>query len=300
MVTNMRQLIASSNTLLFFTLLYLLLLPMIGCGGDIGMDMNPEAVQSNSKSMLIVQSDGAANTEASVSHETTTGRIQRRIVYDSRLSLIVEDYMIFESAITKLVESHRGFIAKSETNRRYENRQSGTWVARIPVENYSEFLTAVGQLGFAESRSENAQDITEEYVDVEARIRNNQQLEQRVLEMLEERTGKLSDVLEIERELARVRDEIERMQGRLRVLSDQSSLATITLSVREEKAYIPAAAPTLGARVSTTWRQSLSMLRQAGEGCLIATVAVVPWAVLVGFFAGVFYVMIRWLWRVKR
>jgi hypothetical protein len=296
----MRQPIASSNTLPFSTLLYLLLLPMIGCGGDIRMDMHPEAVQSSGESRLIVQSNDHAMKETNDSNETTIGKIQRRIVYDSQLSLVVKDYTIFESAITKLVESHRGFIAKSETNRRYESRQSGTWVARIPAENYTDFLTAVGQLGFAESRSENAQDITAEYVDVEARIRNNQQLEQRVLEMLEERTGKLSDVLEIERELARVRDEIERMQGRLRVLRDQSSLATITLQVREEKAYIPSAAPTLGTRVSTTWRQSLSMLRQAGESCLIATVAVVPWVLVIGFFAGAFYVVIRWLWRVKR
>ena len=124
----------------------------------------------------------------------------------------------------ELVNKHGGFVASSDTDRTYNDRQTGTWVIRIPVDSYSAFLRGVSVLGFAESRSENAQDVTEEYVDVEARIKNKSKLEERIITMLEERTGKLSDVLEIERELSRVREEIERMEGRLRFLKDRTSL----------------------------------------------------------------------------
>lgn len=222
----------------------------------------------------------AADASYPVTPVSSTGEqstLQRRIIYDSRLTLIVTSYSEFETQVVDLVEANQGFIAKSESTRKYADRQSGTWVVRIPVEHYTSFLSQVVQTGFAESRVENAQDITAEYVDVETRIRNNQQLEKRVLAILEERTGKLSDVLEIERELSRVRDEIERMQGQLRVLTDQSSLATITIIVREVKDYFPEAAPTLGARITTAWDQSIAQLLKASEAVLISFVVLIPW-----------------------
>ncbi|EMB16759.1 hypothetical protein RE6C_02574 [Rhodopirellula europaea 6C] len=137
-------------------------------------------------------------------------------------------------------------------------------------------------MGFAESRTEDAQDVTEEFVDVEARIRNNKKLEERIITMLEERTGKLSDVLEIERELSRVREEIERMEGRLRVLSDRSALATITIQCREEKEYVPPAAPTFSSRIQKSWSQSINAMKQTGENIVIAAIAILPWFLVIG------------------
>ena len=266
---------------------------MCGCGQEqqIGYDITPGSTQSMLVESPAEQDAGSADFDAMTLVSETTGvaKLQRRIVYNSELKLVVEQYDAFEKSIVGIVDAHDGFISSSETDRRYASRQSGTWVARIPVERYSEFLTAITELGFAESRSENAQDVTAEYVDVEARIRNNQQLEQRILEMLEERTGKLADVLEIERELARVRDEIERMQGRMRVLTDQSSLATITIQVREEQEYVPKTAPTLSSRLGSTWASSLEILRRAGEGLLLVGVALVPWLVTIGTLATIAY-----------
>ncbi|MEP3901539.1 DUF4349 domain-containing protein [Rhodopirellula bahusiensis] len=189
----------------------------------------------------------------------------------------MKEYAIFESELPDLVDQHGGFISNSETNRRYNNRQSGLWVARIPVANYVDFLQGVTGLGFAESRNEDAQDVTAEFVDVEARIRNNKKLEERIITMLEERTGKLSDVLEIERELSRVREEIERMEGRLRVLADRSSLATITIKCREEKEYVPPASPTFSSRIQMSWSESINAMKQTGENIAIAAIALLPW-----------------------
>ncbi|EMI18408.1 lipoprotein [Rhodopirellula maiorica SM1] len=164
---------------------------------------------------------------------------------------------------------------------------------RVPVDRYHEFVSGVGGLGFAESRREDAQDVTEEYVDVEARVRNNRKLEERIITMLAERTGKLSDVLEIERELARVREEIERMEGRLRLLADRTALATVTINVREEKEYVPPAAPTFSDRVATAFGGSLSSLRQLSENLLIALIALVPWIIVLGIPVTVVTVMVR-------
>ncbi len=219
----------------------------------------------------------------------------RKIVYTSSIGLVVEDYKAFESELPKLVRQHGGFVASSDTDRRYQNNQSGRWVVRIPVDQYSDFLSGVGALGFTESRSENAQDVTEEYVDLEARIENKKKLESRILTMLEERTGKLSEVLEIERELARVREEIERMEGRLRFLKDRTSLATITINCREEKEYEPPDPPTLLSRITASWTGSLTSLGRTGENLLVGTIAVAPWVVVLAIpFLIVRYLVKRW------
>lgn len=235
------------------------------------------------------ETDGEA-PEGDRSSETV--KSNRRIVYNTHLSLVVKEYATFESKLPDLVDQHGGFISNSETNRRYNNQQSGVWVARIPVANYLDFLQGVTGLGFAESRTEDADDVTAEFVDVEARIRNNKKLEERIITMLDERTGKLSEVLEIERELSRVREEIERMEGRLRVLSDRSALATITIKCREEKEYVPPASPTFGSRIEKSWAGSIDAMKQTGENIAIAAIAILPWLlvfavpILVGIAVG--------------
>lgn len=218
---------------------------------------------------------------------------ERKIIYNTSIELVVEDYQEFEKQIAQLVEQYGGFVAQAETRRRYSDRQSGTWTIRVPVDQYARFLTSVTSLGFAESRRENAQDVTEEFVDIEARVRNKRELESRIITMLEERTGKLADVLEIERELSRVREEIEVMEGRLRYLSDRTSLATITISCREEEKYTPPEAPTFRSRISRSWRGSLGALTTTGENLLVALVATVPWLLALGLPAALVGVAIR-------
>lgn len=231
---------------------------------------------------------------------TSSTTAERKIVYTSSIGLVVEDYQTFESELPKLVDKHGGFVASSDTDRRYQNNQSGRWVVRIPIEQYSDFLSGVGELGFAESRSENAQDVTEEYVDLQARIENKKRLESRILTMLEERAGKLSDVLEIERELARVREEIERMEGRLRFLKDRTSLATITINCREEKEYTPPEPPTLLSRITASWTGSLTSLRRTGENFLVGSIAVLPWLVVLAIPVLIVRYLIRRWWRKRK
>ena len=81
-----------------------------------------------------------------------------------------------------------------------------------------------------------SQDVTEEYYDVEARIKNKRVEEERLLKHLEQSTGKLEDILKVEKEISRVRGEIERQQGRLQYLDKLSALTTVTITLHERKA----------------------------------------------------------------
>ena len=228
---------------------------------------------------------------------SVTTPANRHIIYTTSIELVVEDYGNFETRLPQLVKEFGGFVASSETDRKYKDRQSGSWVVRVPAGSYNRFLAGVDSLGFCEMRRENAQDVTEEYIDVETRIANKQKLESRIVAMLEERSGKLSEVLDIERELARVREEIERMQGRLRFLKDRTTLATVTIQCREESEYIPPKAPTFLARLSSSWTKSLRFMRMLSENCVVALTACIPWIVIGGLPA---WFTLRWFKKRRR
>lgn len=245
-----------------------------------------EKAQSSADAVSAITPNVAQTGQADpLSSSSATGGATaetRKIIYDSTVDLVVDDYNEFESSLPAMVARYGGFVARSDTDRRHNDRQSGTWRIRIPVASYTAFRSGVTSLGFAESISENAQDVTEEYVDVVARVENKRKLETRIVSLLEERPGKLADVLEIERELSRVREEIERMEGRLRLLNDRTSLATITIRCREQQAYQPPAAPTFVSRIYNSGADSLRLLRAAAEQIAIVLTALSPWLAVVG------------------
>ena len=135
---------------------------------------------------------------------------------------------------------------------------------------------------------------------VAGRIRNRKREEEQLLKLLAERTGELKDVLAVEKELSRVREEVERLEGRLRVLEDLTALTTVTLTIDEVKNYIPAEAATLGTRVRRTFTGSLESLRTTGESLLIVAVAVTPWLVVLAIPVLILAVTVRRTWLRKR
>lgn len=115
-----------------------------------------------------------------------------------------------------------------------ENRvRTATLQLRIPSARFDEAVAGLSPLGTVESVDVQVEDVGEEFVDVTARVANARHLEERLVELLATRTGRLSDVLAVERELARVRQEIERYEGRLRYLRSRASVSTLTVSIHE-------------------------------------------------------------------
>jgi hypothetical protein len=158
---------------------------------------------------------------------------------------------------------------------------------KIPARRWGELLTGLNPIGKREALTESAQDVGEEFVDVSARVANARRLEERLIALLANRTGKLSDALSVERELARVREEIERYEGRLRYLRSQAAVSTMVVFVHEPP-------PVLGTQPGTNpiadafraaWRNFVGFI--AG---FIAFLGVLVPIVLVG-------VLIWWLIR---
>ena len=217
----------------------------------------------------------------------------RKIIYDSRIDLVVEQFDGISQKIIELANEVGGFIASENTGKMRGSKRSGNWVVRVPVLNYSTFLGKAAEIGILESQSQTAQDVTAQYVDLVARISNSKRLEERILHLLERKDAQLKSIIEVENELARVRGQIEQMEGSLRVLSDQTSLATVTISVREEVNYVPPNEPTFASKVSDAWTGSFTALTRLGKDTVIFLVAMVPWALIIVLLILIAYVIAK-------
>ncbi len=210
----------------------------------------------------------------------------RKIIYNAYIDLVTEDLGLFDSTLAKLIGAQRAYIADSMRTGSAGSSRRGMWKVRIPVEGYDAFVKAAVALGELVSVRADSQDVSEEYYDLDARQVAKKVEEARLLKHLTESTGKLEDILAVERELSRVRIEIERMQGRLKALANLTALATVTVTASEIKGYVPPQAPTLGMRIGRTFAGSVGSLGRFGESLLLACVAAAPWLPIFALGAG--------------
>jgi hypothetical protein len=216
------------------------------------------------------------------------------------VNLVVEQFDPIPAQVEALVNRFNAYVARSQITGSPGSPRRGQWTLRVPAERYEAFLLAAREIGEVESVSSDSQDVTEEFYDVEARIRNMKQEETRLLELLSKATGKLEEVLAVERELARVRGEIEQMEGRLRVLSNLTAMSTVTLDVREIKGYVPEEAASYGTQVRRAWRGSVTALGATAQAFSILLIAVLPWIGVILIPALLVLVVLRRIRRARK
>ncbi len=276
---------------------------LLGCGGEsAGESANKQALPSGEvlrESMEKAQrgdapaADEALGVGAGEAITSTADGLNRKIIYNAHVELVVEDFAGVPDRVVALVKRFDAYVASSDLSGSSGESRHARWTIRVPVERFEEFVNAAKGLGELVNVGTTSRDVSEEYYDVEARIRNKTKEEERLLALLEERPGKLEDVIAIERELSRVREELERMEGRMRVLSDLTSLTTVELSIREIRNYVPPQTPTLATRVRRAFAGSLTAIERAGESLLIGVVAIVPWLTVVAVGLCPAYVVVR-------
>ena len=135
-------------------------------------------------------------------------------------------------SVIDIVERYKGFITDSHSYVSRTGRKSGDIAVRVPQDKFLEVIAEMGHLGDVKSKHISGEDITEEYIDLTARLNNSERQERRLLEILD-MANNTKEVLEVERELWRVRGEIERLTGRIKYLENRVELATIHVSLNE-------------------------------------------------------------------
>jgi hypothetical protein len=227
------------------------------------------------------------------------GAIARKIIYDAQVDLVVASVDPIVRKVGSLVQEASGYIAEQNVTGSPGSLRSVHWKIRIPVEQFDSFVDSVLSLGELERNNRTSQDVTEQYYDIEARIKNKKVEEQTLNKILQERSGKLEDVLKIEIELSRVRGEIEQLEGKIRVLQNLSSLATLTLNVREREKFAPPppVVADFSTQISRTWQSSLLGLTNLGKSLILWAVSWVLWIPLLLVFAYIAWILARWLLR---
>lgn len=158
------------------------------------------------------------------------------VIRNGTASLEVDSLELAIAALHQLATAMGGYIGNSSQAAGSYNERTATLELKIPTARYDNAISNLAPIGKIESQTSTAEDVGEEFFDISARQANSRRLEERLITLLATRTGKLEDVLAVERELARVREEIERYEGRLRYLKAHVATSTLAVTVHEKRA----------------------------------------------------------------
>lgn len=158
----------------------------------------------------------------------------RMIAYRVTMTVEVKEFQLAKEKLLRLVEASGGYVAEASTAETPNQPRRADLVVRVPVTELPAVLEEMRGLGRVLNEQLTSEELTEQIVDLGARLRNARATEQRLIAVLNERTGKVRDILEVEREIARTRQEIERMEAHRQSLLHRVELATIHATLVEE------------------------------------------------------------------
>lgn len=259
--------------------------PMATNGMVVAKDMAPLANQSFVAADAISPAVAGSPPDTKViaaSDSATPGMIIRT----GQASIEIDKLDPALAKLRQLAAQLGGYVANSSFSGGRDQVRSATLELKIPAARYDQLTTGLNVIGKLESINTTADDVGEEYVDINARVANAHRLEERLVNLLATRTGKLEDVLAVERELARVREEVERYEGRMRFLRTRSAISTLTVTIHEP---VPILGKTPGenpveAAVRQAWRNFVGLI-----AAFIASLGVLVPVGLVGSVAWYFY-----------
>lgn len=164
--------------------------------------------------------------------EKTATLIERKLIKEGRVVFETDDLNSSRETIFKAIEKHDAYIS-SDREHNSHGQKSNTLTIRVPIKKFDDFLrdAALGVKKF-EQKEINVKDVTEEFLDIDIRLKTKKKLEQRYLDLLKQARN-VSEILEIERELEQLRTAIELIEGRLNYLENNSSFSTLSITFFE-------------------------------------------------------------------
>jgi len=203
------------------------------------------------------------------------------VVRTATLQLVVADVERTRALLDQIVKEGGGFVSQMETS---GSRGEARWLTitlRVPETRLTDVLTGLKKLGTVRTESQGGEDVTSQATDLDARLSNARETEKRLVAVLQQRTGKVADVLEVEREIARVRESIELMTSEREHLKDRVSYATISLHVTEEvKASLDLGTPSLSGRFRNALVEGTTAAMSALLATMLFLIRVAPSALL--------------------
>jgi hypothetical protein len=165
----------------------------------------------------------------------------RKLIRNATVELEIVSFDNAVQKITVIANEEHGYVATTDSEKQANGKLRGQVVVKVLPENLDRLLQKIRSLGELRNQTLGTEDVTKAYFDTDARLKNAHVMEQRLIEMLKTKTGKVSDLLQVEKELGRVREDIEKMQGELKYWDSQVQFATVTMSLAEKDMEEPAA-----------------------------------------------------------
>jgi len=185
------------------------------------------------------------------------------LIKKATLNFDVKDYTEARKRIVNIIKSNNAYIS-SEYESKNDYQISNTMQIRVASDKFELLIDSlIGQANNLDQKIITVEDITEEFVDVKARLNAKRQVEKRYLEILS-KAGSVREILEVEQKLGQIREEIEAREGRLKFLSHQVSLSTINMTFYQQKTFMPKARISFLNRFSSSfisgWRGLIEFL----------------------------------------
>lgn len=217
------------------------------------------------------------------------------IVQTASITLLAANYDQSSGAIQSLAAKHGGYAQDITANSQTGSARSLSATLRVPEKQLEALLADLRKLGHVEQETRNNQEITGQYVDLTARLKTSRAAEQRILELLRTKTGNLNEVLQAEEELARVRGQIESMDGQRANMEHQVRYATVQVQLSEEyREQLNPESFSTGRRLRNSLVEGLGNLAGGITGAAIFAFAYGP-SIL--FWLGLLAVPAWFIWR---
>ncbi|MBO0962632.1 DUF4349 domain-containing protein [Neobacillus sp. MM2021_6] len=228
--------------------IFAIIVGIAGCSSSSKSEDRAKMSMENKSVMDSSQSDGGEqpalvkgdNAKANQTPPTANLEVPNQmVIYQADLQLRIRNFEQTVKRLEEKAEKYGGYIAESNASKGDKDQVSGSLKIRIPQKYFQDFLhDAEGQAAEVLQRNITGQDVTEEYVDLESRLKSKKAVEERLLAFMKA-TVKTEDLLKISADLAAVQEEIEVIEGRMKFLENQTSLSTITITMYENKVIIP-------------------------------------------------------------
>ncbi|WP_438313160.1 DUF4349 domain-containing protein [Sporosarcina sp. FA9] len=281
---------------IFILLLSSLFVLMASCSSDRAKDDVQMESSKSSNDMAMDKKEKSLSEEESADVESEVAPTNRMIIHRAELQINVKNLENALLTIEKKVSEYGGYIVESNVFRENEERVSGKITVRIPEKHFQSFLSdAEGEAADIPKRYVTGDDITEQYIDLESRVKSKRAVEERLLEFMGN-AEKTEDLLKISSDLAKIQEEIELIVGKMKYFENQTSFSTVEISMFENRIIVPG----LESKNLDTWEKtkkqlatSTNFILATGSGLIVFFIGNLPVLIFLLFVGLGIYFIIR-------
>lgn len=220
------------------------------------------------------------------------------IARTAELAITTKDFEAARARVEEILKRQGGYVGQMNVSSSSDAERKLTATLRVPADHLDMAIAELKKVGRVESESQAGEEVTSQYVDLQARLTNARNTEQRLTELLRTRTGKLEEVVAVEEKLSEVREEIERMEAGKKALTKRVDFGTVTLSLTEEhQAQMRMVPPSVGTQFRNA---AVEGYRSVVDGVVNVLLFLMSWGPSLLLWGVILFFPARYIWRKAR